>query len=1069
LSSAQQQFWFLAQLHPELPLYHEGWVVQIPGPLNVAALEQSLNEIIRRHEAWRTSFPIIDGQPVQMIRPSLTLTLPLIDLRHLPAAEREAEVQRLETEDTRRPFDLNNGPLLRAFLVRVGDNEHRLCLTFHHIIYDAFSLTEVFLPELYTLYQAFSAGQPSPLPELALQYADFAQWQQDSLQGPEQAEHLAYWKQHLAGAPTELVLPTDHPRPAVPDFAGRIEHCVLPKRLTEDLKALSLQEKASLYMTLVAALSNLLMRYTGEEDLLIGTVSAGRKRPELQSLLGVFIDILVLRTDVSGDPSFRTLLRRVREETLSAMAHDALPYTTLLKQLRPMRSLEQNSLFQVMLIVEPPQKVLPSGWRFTHLGKIYSGSTMFDLTLIFDESPEGLNGYFVYNSTVFEPATIQRMIGHWQTLLEAIVAHPDQPLSTLPLLTETERRQILVEWNATQADYPQDQCLHQLFEQQVQRNPGAVAAIYEDAQLTYQELNERANRLAHYLRKLGVGPEVLVGLCVERSLGMVVGLLAIIKAGGAYVPLDPTYPKERVAFMLSDSQVPVLLTQQRLLQHLPEHAAQVVCLDADWKTIAQESDTNPTSGAKAENLAYVIYTSGSTGKPKGVLIPHRAVVNHNRAIIKEFDLRPADRILQFATLSFDTAVEEIFPCWLVGATLVLRSAEMGLTSADLLRLIDEQRLSVLNLPTAYWHTWTYELAGSNMPFPETVRLVVVGGEQALAHRLMLWQQRVDKRVRWSNGYGPTEATITATVYNLVRDGEDQEITTVPIGRPIANTQVYVLDKHLQPVPVGVPGELYLGGAGLARGYLNRPELTAERFIPNPFSQEPGARLYKTGDLVRYRPDGNLEYIGRADFQVKIRGFRIELGEIETTLSQHPQVREAVVVAQEDAHGEKRLVAYLVLAAADAPSTSNLRSFLKEHLPDYMVPATFVVLEALPLTPSGKVDRRALPAPEESSMQRDEGYIAPRTLTEQRLAEIWEELLGQKQVGINENFFELGGHSLLAVRMLAQVNATFQVKLSLPSLFENPTLQELAASIEQLLLAEIEMMSVEELQALQKQS
>ncbi len=1047
LSFAQQQFWLLSQLDPESLFYHNYISIRLPGPVDVAALEQSLNEIIRRHEAWRTSFPIVDGQPVQMIHPATLLTLPLIDLRHLPKAEREAAAQRLGAEDTRRPLDITHGPLRNFFLVRMDDEEHRLFLTLHHIIFDALSLTEVFLPELHTLYQAYAAGLPSPLPELPIQYADFASWQQEYRQGPELADHMAYWREHLANAPTELTLPTDHPRPAVPNYAGGVDFCIIPPHLSEQLKALGSQEKASLYMTLVAAFSTLLNRYSGQDDLLIGTASSGRKRQETQRLLGAFLDILVLRTDVSGDPSFRELLRRVREETLSAMAHDDVPYITLVKELRPTRALDQNPLFQAMLVLEPQQQSTPSGWSFLQEPDLEAGLAHFDLTLTLEEGPKGLLNYFEYNSNIFEATTIKRLMGHWQTLLEAIVAHPDQPLSTLSLLTEAERQQVVIEWNSTQADYPQDQCIHQLFENQAERNPHAVATIYEERRLTYQELNARANCLAHYLRKLGVGPEVLVGLSVERSLDMLVGLLGILKAGGAYVPLDPTYPKERLAFMLTDAQLPVLVTQQHLLKRLPEHTSRTVCIDTDWNTIAQESDANPLSAAQAENLAYVIYTSGSTGKPKGVLIPHRGVVNHNLALIKHYAFGPTDRMLQFASLSFDTAAEEIFTCWLSGATLVLRSDKMGLTSADLLRLIEQERLTVLNFPTAYWHTWTYELAESNASLPESLRLVIVGGEEALAQRVALWQKHVDKRVRWSNTYGPTETTITATIYDLVREGKDEDITTVPIGRPIANTQTYLLDTHLQPVPIGLPGELYIGGAGLARGYLNRPELTTERFIPHPFRTEPGARLYKTGDLARYRPDGTIEYIGRIDQQVKIRGFRIELGEIEALLGQHPQVREAVVLAHEDTPGDKRLIAYIVPANNAAPDNVALRSFLKERLPDYMVPPDFVILEQLPLTPNGKLDRRALPMPEKIDTRREEGYVAPRTPTEQQLVSIWMDLLG-KQVGVTDNFFDLGGHSLLAVRVLARVQEYFQIELPLSSLFEAPTIADLSLKIVQ---------------------
>ncbi|HEY7350648.1 MAG TPA: amino acid adenylation domain-containing protein [Ktedonobacterales bacterium] len=1075
LSFAQQQFWLLSRLTPHLPVYHLSVSISLPGPLDRAALEQSFNELIRRHEVWRTSFPLIEGQPVQQIHPPSIFRLPFTDLRRLPRTEREAEALRLAAENTTAPFDLSQAPPLRARLVCLDDEEHRLFLTLHHIISDGFSVSQILLPELYALYQAYATGQPSLLPELPIQYADYACWQRETLDERALAEHLDFWKHHLAGAPTDLALPGDHPRPVASKGQMCAHSFTLPAQTTAALKALSQQGGATLFMTLLAAYAVLLARCSGQEDLIIGTPSAGRKQEEVRGLLGVFINTLALRLDLSGDPGFRALLQRVRETTLSTLDHEDMPFEHLVKELHPERAPRQNPFFQTMFTLESPPPALPSGWAaaLLHIGAGLDAG--FDLSLALKERPEDLSGTFDYNTDLFEAATIERMAGHFQTLLEGIAVDPDQPISQLLLLPEAEREQMLVEWNATQADYPQDQCVHWLFEQQVARAPDAVALVSEGRQLTYGELNARANQLAHHLQKQRVGPETLVGLCVERSLEMAVGLLGIFKAGGAYVPLDPSYPTERLAFMLEDSQAAVLLTQQHLLAQLPAQNARVICLDGQWAEIAQEPTTNPVSAVQADNLAYVIYTSGSTGKPKGVQIAHRALVNHNLAFIKHFDVRPADRILQFASLSFDTAAEEIFPCWLAGAALVLRPVQVALTFEELFRLIEHERLSILNLPTAYWHTWTYELAKANTPLPESLRWVITGGEQALLQRLTLWQERVPKRVRWSNCYGPTEATIGATTYDLVREGEDQEVSTILIGRPNANLQVYALDAHLQPVPIGVPGELYIGGDGLARGYLNRPELTAERFIPNPFSQEPGARLYKTGDLARYHPDGNLEYIGRADFQVKIRGFRIEPGEIESILSQHPQVREAVVVAREDTPGEKRLVAYLVPAAGQSPTSSALRGFLKEHLPEHMIPSAFVMLEYVPLTPNGKLNRRALPAPEGDREQPEAALAAPRTPTEEQLAAIWTELLGLKQVGINENFFELGGHSLLAVRALSRAHDIFNIELPLSSLFEAPTIASLAIRIVQCqadqiedgvtaqLLAELEQLSDHEAQ------
>ena len=674
-----------------------------------------------------------------------------------------------------------------------------------------------------------------------------------------------------------------------------------------------------------------------------------------------------------------------------------------------------------------------------------SETAHFDLTLQIADTDQGLTAAFVYNTDLFEAGTIARMLGNFQTLLEAIVADPEQRLSDLPLLTETERQQLLVEWNGTKTDCPQDLCIHQLFEAQVERTPDAIAVVFEAEQLTYGELNRRANQLAHHLRALGVGPEVLVAICLERSLEMVIGLLGILKAGGAYLPLDPAYPKERLAFMLKDAQAPVLLTRERLAAGLAEQDAKVICLDSDWETIARESGENPGSSARPENLAYVIYTSGSTGQPKGVLVSHGAIAGHCRNVQRYYELDSRDVVLQFASLSFDVSLEEILPTLIVGARLVVMGTNVW-HPAEFHRKISEFGLTVLNLPTAYWQ----ELAREWADVPELVpniqpRLFIVGGDTMLPDALKLWQQTPVNSIRLLNAYGPTETTITATAFEIApRPGENTTYQRVPIGRPLANRAIYILDRHGNPVPIGVHGHLHIGGAGLARGYLNRPDLTAEKFVPDPFSAEPGARMYKTGDLARYRPDGNIEFLGRADHQVKIRGFRIELGEIEAALGQHPAVREAVVLAREDAPGEKRLVAYVV---ADA-TTDELRRFLKDKLPESMVPAVVVLLDALPVTPNGKIDRRALPAPDRSRPELEKAFVAPRDDLERQLAHIWEEVLGVRPVGVTDNFFELGGHSLLAVRLFAVIEKRLGKKLPLTAVFQGATVEHLAGVLRQ---------------------
>jgi amino acid adenylation domain-containing protein len=1045
LSFAQQRLWFFDQLEPGLSAYNIPAAVRLKGPLNLAALERSLNEIVKRHESLRTTFGKVDGRPTQVIAPTLTIHLPVVDLRKLPASKRETEVRRLVTAEAQRPFDLSQGPLLRGTVLRLGDEEHVGLLTMHHIVSDGWS-TGILVREVAMLYVAFCAGGSSPLPELPIQYADFAHWQRQWLQGEVLETQIAYWKEQLAGAPALIDLPTDHPRPAVQTFWGAHQSLVLPKHLQEGFKALSRQEGVTLFMTLLAAFKVLLYRYTSQDDLIVGTPIANRNRLETEGLIGFFVNALVLRTDVSGNPSFQELLRRVREVCLGAYGHQDLPFDRLVEELHVKRDLSRNPLFQVMFVMHnaPLRTVELPGLTLSPV-EGDSETAHFDLTLQIMDTEQGLTAAFVYNADLFEAGTIARMLGNFGTLLEAMVADPEQRLSDLPLLTETERQQLLVEWNSTKTDCSRDVCIHQLFEAQVERTSDAIAVVFEAEQLTYGELNRRANQLAHHLRALGVGPEVLVAICLERSLEMIIGLLGILKAGGAYVPLDPAYPRERLSFILKDAQAPVLLTQERLVAGLPEHDAKVICLDSGWETIARESGENPNNSTLPENLAYVIYTSGSTGQPKGVLVSHGSIADHCRNAQSCYELDSRDVVLQFASLSFDVSLEEILPTLIVGARLVIMGTNVW-HPAEFHRKISEYGLTVLNLPTAYWQELAREWAG----VPELVpniqpRLFIVGGDTMLPDVLQLWQRTPVSSVRLLNAYGPTETTITATTFEIPpRPDRNTTGQRVPIGRPLANRAIYILDQHGNPVPIGVHGDLHIGGVGLARGYLNRPELTAEKFIPDPFRAEPGTRMYKTGDLARYRPDGNIEFLGRADHQVKIRGFRIELGEIEVVLGQHPAVREAAVMAREDAPGEKRLVAYVV-----ADSTADeLRRFLKDKLPEYMVPAVVVLLEALPATPNGKIDRWALPAPDRSRPELEKAFVAPRDDLELQLAHIWEEVLGVRPVGVRDNFFELGGHSLLAVRLFALIEKRLGKKLPLTAVFQGATVEHLAGVLRQ---------------------
>jgi amino acid adenylation domain-containing protein/FkbM family methyltransferase len=1324
LSFGQQQLWLITQLMSDSPVYNECVTVHIPGHLDLVALKQSLNEIIRRHEAWRTTFPIVDGQPVQMIHPVLELPVPLVDLCHLPEAEREVEAIRLAKKEAIQPFDLAQGPLLRATLIKWSDVEYRLYITLHHIIFDGISIYQVFLQELYTIYEAFSTERTSPLLNLPFQYADFTLWQRERLQGDRLSEQLLYWKKQLAGVPAILELPTDRPRPPIQTFNGSVFLVTLSKALTGALKSLSQQQGVTLYMTMVAAFQTLLHRYTGQDDLVIGTGTTSHQGPEFKGLLGFFLNTLVLRTNLSQNPTFHELLIRVREVTLSALAHNDVPFEYVVKELQPERNLSQNPLFQVLLTFVPSPPSLSSGWTLTQM-EVHTDTSKFDLYLELDDRQEGLIGRFVYNTDLFDESTIARMAGHWQILLESVVADPMQRLSELSILTEAERQQLLFEWNDAAVTSSGCQCLHQLFEAQVERTPDAVAVVFEGEYLTYRELNNKANQLSHYLQKLGVRPEVMVGFCVDRSLEMVVGLLSIIKAGAAYVPLDPASPHERLSFILADTQAPVLLSQQQLITQLPEYEGHLVRLDSDWGKISTESRENPISGVLAENLAYVIYTSGSTGKPKGVLVTHANVVRLFESTYDWYHFDKYDVWTLFHSYAFDFSVWELWGALLYGGRLVVVPYFGSRSPEAFYHLLCKEQVTVLNqTPSAFYQfIQAEETAAQKL----ALRLVIFGGEALEFQRLKLWFDRHGEETpQLVNMYGITETTVHVTYYPLSAADLRSNSGSV-IGCPIPDLQVYILDKYRQLAPIGVVGEIYVGGAGLARGYLNRPELTAQRFISHAFGKESAQRLYKTGDLARFLPNGSIEYLGRIDHQVKIRGYRIEPGEIEAVLDQHPAVRQSIVLAREDMTDDKRLVAYVVIAQQDYPteqqlfqlpnhlqvfhfnrnetlwlyneifadrgylkhgitlaegdcvfdvganiglftlfvhqrcpdvrvyafepvppifeklqknidlyglqthllpfglsnepgiaeftfyphfsamsgvyadaqedeeiaratihnqdklwdqytdelladrfkgetftcqlrtlskvmrendiqcidllkidvekselevlngileedwqkikqmvievhdregdlaqikdilerrgyqlfieqnnvlantglysiyalrplqvrpvvgepqaenapdklspllsmhsvSASELRRHLQGKLPEYMVPSAFVVLDALPLTTNGKVDRRALPAPDSARNTAKESFVAPTTPVQHHLVQIWEELLDLRPIGIRDNFFDMGGHSLLAARMVSRIEQVCGKKIPLATLFAEATIEHLA--------------------------
>jgi amino acid adenylation domain-containing protein len=1273
-SFAQQRLWFLDQFQPNSPFYNIPTAVRLTGKLDVVAFERALNEIVRRHETLRTTFATSDGKPVQVIAPQDALPLPVFDLTHHEVEVRETDALRLARDDAQRPFDLSRGPLLRATLIRLGNEEHIVLLTMHHIVSDGWSMG-VLISELATLYDAFANNRPSPLPDLPIQYADFAVWQREWLQGDVLESQLAYWGKQLGKGSPILELPADRPRPAVQTFSGATETAVIPRSVVGALESLSRSEGATLFMTLLAAFNVLLYRYTGLDDVSVGTPIANRNRAEIEGLIGVFINTLVLRTDLSGLPTFRQVLQRVREVALGSYAHQDVPFEMLVEQLQPERDMSRSTFFQVMFILQNvPQRLREvSGLTFSQV-EAETGSSTHDLTLMVTECPDGLRADVEYNTDLFDATTIRRLLAHFEHLLEGIVADPDQRISALPLTTESETRELLVEWNATTARYPRAlACVQELFEQQAEATPDAVAVSAPtplsstvcDRQLTYRELNLLANQLAHHLTGMGVGAETRVGICLERSPELIVAVMAVLKAGGAYVPLDHLQPADRLGSMLGDSRVPVVICTSSTATCLPNTEATVIHLDTEWAGIRGQPDTNPARRSRADNLAYMIYTSGSTGKPKGVMIEHRNLVNAYLAWEDAYELKTLQSHLQMANFAFDVFSGDLVRALCSGATLVLCPREFLLAPKDLYAVMESEAVDCGEFVPAVLRNLVQYLLDTGQDL-SPLQLLACGSDAWYVGEYRSFRRLMSADARFINSFGLTETTIDSSYFESA-DSQLPPDRLVPLGRPFPNSRLYVLDGHMQPTPIGVTGELFVGGVGVARGYHGAADMTAERFLPDPYSDRPGLRLYKTGDMARYLPDGNIEFLGRMDFQIKIRGFRIEAGEIETELQRHPAVRHAVVnavtadVGGDGAAGAKRLVAYVV---ADGPidrvpyattcrvaprgddgkgggsghgtvearvtdisrhgvrlsevpaewavgldlqlrlrlpgvdeleiegmvtwregrqagvllqptpvqqmllgravqhlaesgglatgvgeynprvplrctgvatfedgtegevtvenlsrgglrlvgngrvwrrgeivrlrlrltqesndrhvhghiwwaeggragvkfqtgeldtawldqhvegfakeqsfSLSQLRSFLKERLPDYMVPSSYVLLESLPLTTSGKVDRQALPIPDFSQRDAELEFVAPRTESEHKLAEIWSEVLGVGQIGVDDDFFALGGHSLLATQVVSRIRDAFEVELPLRNVFEYTSLRELAERIE----------------------
>jgi len=1031
LSIAQEQVWLHAQMAPDVPVYNEAVTIHYTGNLDVAALERSFNEILRRHEIWRTSFQVVDGRPEQIIHPTVSVSLAVVDLRSLPATRREIEASRIATEDAIHPLDLTKAPSIKARLIRLAEEQYRLYLTLSHIIFDGVAIYRVFLPELAALYAAYSCGRPSPLSEPLIQYGDYSIWQRRCLQPERVADQMSYWRRQLHGDLPVLNLPCDRSRPPLQTFRGAMYPFRIDRDLMRDVKLLAAREGATLFQFLLTAFAVLLLRYTGSDDIPIGTVTSGRDIPETQNLLGYFLNTVVLRLDLSGSVSFREVLRRVRQTVVEALMHDVVPFGQIVQELRIPRDPSRNPLFQILFSLEPPMPPLEPEWQLTQMD-IDTGATKYDLYLELDERQDAILARYHYSTDLFDESTVQRMAAHLQTLLASAAAAPDTDTTHLTLLTESERNQILFNWNETRQVNPRT-TIHELVEARAQADPEKIAVEFESRRLTYAELNASANRLAWHLKSLGVGPDTGVAVCVERSAELIIALLAVLKAGGAYIPIDVEYPEDRLEFVMANAKPQALVTQRALADRFSA-VRNTVLMDAD-PGIKSQPDSNLKPSSRLENMAYVLYTSGSTGLPKGVQIEHRSFLNCLLAMKQEFSFTADDALLAITTISFDIAGLEIFLPLIAGARVVLAPHDAVRDSSKLIPLIPASRATVMQATPATWRM----LVDAGWKGQPGLKILSTGDVLSgdLAQALVRRGQKV-----W-NLYGPTETTIYSSIQPIVQPLE----RPVPIGRPIRNTQIYVLDRNLEPVPAGVAGEIYIGGDGVARGYLNQPELTSAKFIPNPFDAVDGARIYRTQDLGRYRADGVLEFLGRIDSQVKVRGHRVELGEIESTLPQHPSVRNAVASIRKDASGETAIVAYIVPAPETSPGAGELRDFLKRKLPGYMIPAHLVFLEELPLTPNGKVDRKLLPIPGKRA-ESDCDFAAARNETEARLTAIWESVLGVEHVGIYDDFWELGGHSISAVQMVALIEKHFGNSIPLATLLKAPTIAQLADALHQ---------------------
>ena len=1048
LSYAQELLWLLSQVFDDGIAYNSPGAYHLEGPLDLDLLKRSFDALVQRHEILRTTYSVIDGRPMQIIHPTAELDLNVVDLRGHAPDELESESQRILKEESRFAFDLVTGPVIRPTVIRLTDNENILMTNMHHVATDGYSRAALYR-DLTEFYECFAAERVPDLPVLTVQYADYAIWQREWLDGGIADRQLEYWKRKLARSPSRLDLPTDFGRPPVRSWVGNNMSVMLDIETREGLRATGRKGDSTLFVALLATFASLLGRYAGQDDVVVGTPFAGRNRTELESMVGYFINPLALRIDLSGDPTFTELVRRVRETTLEGFAHADVPYETVVRATNPQRDLSQTPVFQAMIVLHNPAwqtrrpKFEPAGLRATEITH-EKGWSKFDVLLGMSERMAGLNTTWEYSTELFTPATVQRMTEHFRTLAESAGANPDRPLSRLPMLTEGERAKVVVAWSGRSEPLPQRDSIKDLFEEQVARTPDATAVVFGADRLTFAALNARANRIAWRLRELGVGPGSLVGILMEKSLDLVPAVLGVVKSGGAYIPIDPAYPRERIEFMVTDANPGVLLTHAKHTDDMPRSQATAFVLDTDTALDGMPDD-DPPPVAGGDDLAYIIYTSGSTGQPKGAMIANRSLVSAYFAYERAYRLRELRAHLQMASFSFDVFTGDLIRSLLAGAKLVLCPIDVVVDPAALYELMGRERIDAAEFvpATASLLFEHLEREGARLDF---MRLVVVSSEAWRNEKYAFFKRFCGLRTRLINSYGLTEATIDSTFFEPPPDADLPPGRFVPIGRPLENSRIFVLDSALEPQPIGVPGELCVGGVAVARGYLNRPELTAERFVPDPFSEDPDGLLYRTGDRVRWLADGTIDFLGRIDRQIKIRGFRIEPGEIESVLERHPRVHGAAVVDRTDPRGEVRLVAYLETSERSEELT-DVRAFLSEQVPNYMVPSAFVAVAELPLTPNGKVDRDALADPEWGNVTVRDEFVEPRTDTERALAAIWCEILGLERVGVSDDFFDVGGHSLMAVRLFTAIERKLGARLPLSSVFETSTIEGLAQMID----------------------